>query len=74
MRIVLDITLKLSGINFFILKKFPSLLPDLHTSSFNIEARYDDYKKEFYSIYNREFTKIWIKNIEEIIQWLTQIL
>ncbi|NLO18580.1 MAG: HEPN domain-containing protein [Ignavibacteria bacterium] len=43
-------------------------------TSFNIEARYDDYKKEFYSLCNYEFTNKWIKRIEEILLWLKQIL
>ena len=43
-------------------------------TTFNIEARYDDYKREFYSICNDDFTELWIKRIEEITQWLKKQL
>lgn len=39
-------------------------------STFNIEARYDDYKKEFYNKCTKDFTEKWINNIREIIEWL----
>lgn len=39
-------------------------------TTFNIEARYDDYKKEFYKKCTKEFTELWIKNIREILEWL----
>lgn len=45
-----------------------------YITSFNIEARYGDYKKEFYQMCNEDFTKMWIKRIEEILQWLKQVL
>lgn len=45
-----------------------------YITTFNIEARYDDYKKEFYSLCNYEFTNNWILRIEEIVKWLRQML
>jgi hypothetical protein len=43
-------------------------------TTFNIEARYGDYKREFYLMCDEDFTKMWIKRIEEILQWLKQLL
>lgn len=37
---------------------------------FNINARYDDYKQNFYNLCTEDFAKIWIKKIEEIVQWI----
>ena len=45
-----------------------------YITTFNIEARYDDYKKEFYSKCTKEFTDKWIDNIKEILEWLKQKL
>ena len=41
---------------------------------FNINARYDDYKKEFYSKCTDEYTNTQIKNIEEVRTWLKSLL
>ena len=43
-------------------------------NSFNINARYEDYKNEFYKKCTDEYTKDQIKNIEEVRQWLKQQL
>ena len=43
-------------------------------STFNLNARYDNYKQDFYKKANREFTEIWVKRIETIRQWLMQQL
>jgi HEPN domain-containing protein len=43
-------------------------------TTFNIEARYDDYKKEFFSLCTPEFTEIWLNNILELIKWLRKAL
>lgn len=43
-------------------------------TTFNIEARYDDYKKEFFSQCTPEFTEKWINNIKGLIQWLMKML
>lgn len=39
-------------------------------SSFNIEARYDDYKENFYHKATQDFTQKWSKVCEELYQWL----
>jgi HEPN domain-containing protein len=43
-------------------------------SSFNINARYDDYKREFYSLCTPGFTKEWIEKIEILHTWIKQML
>jgi HEPN domain-containing protein len=43
-------------------------------TTFNINARYDDYKKEFYSICTADFTKEWIEKIKTLQQWIKQML
>jgi len=37
---------------------------------FNIQARYEDYKRDFYKKCTKEFTIINIKRIEELRNWL----
>jgi HEPN domain-containing protein len=39
-------------------------------STFNINARYDNYKQDFYRLCTKEFTKIWSERIEKLRQWL----
>ena len=39
-------------------------------TTFNISARYEDYKLEFYRRSTKEFTETWIKNIKEVRQWI----
>ena len=39
-------------------------------NAFNIRARYDDYKMDFYKTCTEEFTKKWIKEIEGFRQWI----
>ncbi|MFC2090909.1 HEPN domain-containing protein, partial [Bacteroidota bacterium] len=43
-------------------------------TSFNINARYDDYKKEFYKHCTSEFTKEWIDRIKIIREWIKEML
>jgi len=44
---------------------------DLDTiSTFNIQARYDDYKMEFHNKCTKEFTQQWIDFIREFRKWL----
>jgi len=43
-------------------------------TTFNLNARYDDYKKEFYSICTADFTKEWIEKIKILQQWIKQKL
>jgi HEPN domain-containing protein len=39
-------------------------------STFNINARYDSYKQDFYKLCTREFAKMWSERIEKIRLWL----
>ncbi|TSC92400.1 MAG: HEPN domain-containing protein, partial [Candidatus Berkelbacteria bacterium Licking1014_85] len=39
-------------------------------SSFNLDARYEDYKEQFYQKANSSFSKYWIEIAERIYQWL----
>ena len=41
---------------------------------FNMNARYDDYKKEFYLKCTDEYTSQQFKNIEEVRVWLKNLL
>jgi len=43
-------------------------------TSFNLNARYDDYKREFYSLCTVDFTKDWIEKIKIIRSWIKQML
>ena len=43
-------------------------------TAFNLNARYDDYKKEFHSMCTDIFTKEWIENIKTLQQWIKQML
>lgn len=43
-------------------------------TSFNIEARYPDYKKEFYKKCNHGFTSEYIGKIKETRIWLSKLL
>ena len=39
-------------------------------TAFNINARYDDYKMEFYNRCTPEFTSFWVDTIKTIVQWI----
>jgi len=43
-------------------------------SLFNINARYDDYKREFYNQCTIDFAKLWIERITEIRGWIKKKL
>lgn len=43
-------------------------------TQFNISARYEDYKNEFYDLCTEEYTKEQINNIEEVRKWLKELL
>lgn len=43
-------------------------------TSFNLNARYDDYKNEFFKICTKEYTMMWIKRIEKLQQWIKKML
>jgi len=42
-------------------------------TSFNLNARYDDYKKEFYNICTLEYAQNWIENIKTIRTWIKEM-
>ena len=39
-------------------------------TTWNIRARYDDYKRVFYKKASREFTSAWMEKVNGIILWL----
>ncbi len=39
-------------------------------TTFNLNARYDSYKQEFYRKCTHEFTTIWINNIKVLTEWI----
>jgi HEPN domain-containing protein len=39
-------------------------------TSFNINARYDNYKQQFYRLCTREFAEKWVARIGELRKWL----
>jgi HEPN domain-containing protein len=41
---------------------------------FNIKARYDDYKQNFYKLCTDTFTKEWVDKIKEIRLWIKSML
>jgi len=43
-------------------------------TQFNISARYDDYKESFYQKCTDEYTAEQVKNIEEVREWLRNLL
>jgi len=43
-------------------------------TSFNLNARYDDYKKEFYRLCTSDYTKKWIDKIKIIRTWIKKML
>lgn len=43
-------------------------------TSFNLNARYDDYKKEFYTLCTPTYTKQWIDKIEILRKWIKEML
>jgi HEPN domain-containing protein len=43
-------------------------------TAFNINARYDDYKKTFYKKCTLEFTREWIDIIKELRIWIKKLL
>jgi HEPN domain-containing protein len=43
-------------------------------TTFNINARYDDYKENFSKICTPEFTLLWINRIKELRQWIKMML
>lgn len=52
--------------------EFEEWLDDI--STFNLNARYDNYKQDFFKRCTKEFTELWIQRIEKIRSWLIQEL
>ena len=59
-----------------IARKIDLQLPDEYEewldeiTTFNLNARYDNYKQSFYKLCTSKFTEDWIKKIKEIRKWL----
>lgn len=51
---------------------FEEWLDDI--STFNLNARYDNYKHDFFKLCTREFSEVWIQRIETIRSWLIREL
>ena len=43
-------------------------------TTFNIQARYDDYKLAFYKTCTREYTEKWINEIKGLRKWIKELL
>ena len=43
-------------------------------TSFNMNARYDDYKREFYNLSTLEYTTKWVERIEILRKWINTML
>jgi HEPN domain-containing protein len=43
-------------------------------STFNLNARYDNYQEDFNALCTNEYTEIWIDRIKTLEKWLTQEL
>lgn len=43
-------------------------------TTFNLNARYDDYKREFYQLCTKDYTEEWIEKIKTIREWIKQKL
>jgi len=43
-------------------------------TSFNLNARYDDYKREFHSICTPEYAQNWIEIIKNLRTWIEEML
>jgi HEPN domain-containing protein len=39
-------------------------------TTFNLNARYDNYKQDFYQLCTKDFADIWLERIEKIRLWL----
>ena len=49
------------------------LSPLTEINTFNIRARYDDYKRSFYTKANKEYAEEYFKYVKEFILWLKKI-
>ena len=46
----------------------------LDTTTFNLNARYDSYKQDFYKKCTSDFTTLWINNIKSLQEWIKKKL
>lgn len=53
-------------------EEYSDLLDEI--TSFNLNARYDDYKREFHKLCTPEYAKKWIANIKTIQKWIKEML
>lgn len=58
--------------NLEISETFADMLDQITT--FNINARYDDYKRNFYIICTKEYTDEWLNNINTLRKWIKEKL
>ncbi len=61
-----------SKLNLKITVNYEEWLDDLTT--FNINARYDNYKQNFHNHCTKDFTDIWITRIKTLRKWLISLL
>ncbi len=60
----------------YLIKKIDVELPEKYDdwfdeiTTFNLNARYDDYKQSFYKLCTLEYTNLWIERINILRQWL----
>ena len=43
-------------------------------TTFNLQAKYDEYKYEFYKKSTKDFASLWIENIKRIREWIKKEL
>lgn len=43
-------------------------------STFNLNARYDNYKQDFFKLCTKKYTAVWVQRIEKIREWLIREL
>lgn len=55
-------------INLELSEEFEDWLDEITT--FNLNARYDNYKHDFYKLCTKDFSDIWLERIEKIRLWL----
>ena len=67
-----DLTFLASKIDLKLTEKQEELLNTI--TRFNIDGRYDDYKNNFYKLCNEEYTKMSINKINNVRNWLLQII
>lgn len=58
--------------NLILTEKQDVLLEEI--TRFNINCRYDNYKKSFQSMCTKEYTEQKLVNIKEIVEWLKKLL